>query len=97
MHLCKVTGTIVATRKDERFRPSKLLIVHPVDTEGALQGHRDMLALDPGYGAGVGDFVLIAREGAVVEQLMGDVTPANVIILGVVDNWSCEQFPDAAP
>lgn len=88
MHLCKVTGTIVATRKDARFRPSKLLIVHPVDSEGVLKGKQDMLALDPGYGAGMDDYVLVAREGAVVEQLLGESAPANVIILGVVDSWT---------
>ncbi len=91
MFLCKVTGTVVATRKQEAFRPAKLLVVQRVDAQGALEGDRDMLALDPRYGAGVGDYVLVAREGAVVAQLMqaGDVS-ANVIIVGVVDDWSYE-------
>lgn len=95
MFLCKVTGTVVSTRKSERFRPAKLLIVHRVDTEGYLIGSRDMLALDPKFDAGVGDYVLVAKEGAVVAQLMDggdeeapDGTPANVIIIGVVDDWS---------
>ncbi len=91
MYLCKVTGTIVASRKDETFRDGKLLIVHPVDVLGELEGEKDMLAIDPGYGAGKGDVVLVAREGAVVRQLMKkDKVPANVIILGVVDNWTRE-------
>ncbi|MCH8276237.1 MAG: ethanolamine utilization protein EutN [Bacteroidetes bacterium] len=91
MYLCKVTGTIVASRKDETFRGSKLLIVHPVDVLGDLEGEQDMLAIDPGYGAGTGDVVLVAREGAVVRQLMNkDAVPANVIILGVVDDWTYE-------
>jgi ethanolamine utilization protein EutN len=88
MQLCKVTGTIVSTRKEEALRPAKLLIVHPVDLAGMPVGKKDMLALDPRYGAGVGDFVLVAREGDVVTQLMGsDGVPANVIVLGVVDEW----------
>jgi ethanolamine utilization protein EutN len=90
MMLCKVTGTVVATRKREEFRRAKLLVVHPVDTEGAEAGNRDMLALDPQYGAGIGDYVLVAREGAVVEQLLDGPTPANVVVLGVVDDWSYE-------
>ena len=91
MYLCKVTGTIVSSRKDEHFRDGKLLIVHPVDGLGDLDGEKDMLAIDPGYGAGLGDVVLVAREGAVVRQLMkNDDVPANVVILGVVDNWSYE-------
>jgi len=37
------------------------------------------------------DVVIVAKEGSVVKQLMraGEV-PANVIILGVVDDWSAE-------
>jgi len=91
MQLCRVTGTIVSTRKEEPLRSGKLLIVHPVDTLGDLDGELDMLAMDPGYGAGVDDIVVVAREGAAVQQLMkaSDV-PANVIILGVVDEWSAE-------
>lgn len=97
MFLCKVTGTVVSTRKNERFRTAKLLIVHRTDTEGNLIGSRDMLALDPKFDAGVGDVVLVAKEGAVVAQLMDDTTkgapdatPANVIIIGVVDDWALE-------
>jgi microcompartment protein CcmK/EutM len=97
MFLCKVTGTVVSTRKSERFRPAKLLIVHRVDSEGQLVGSRDMLALDPKFDAGVGDYVLVAKEGAVVAQLMDDAakgapeaTPANVIITAVVDDWALE-------
>ena len=56
-----------------------------------LDGELDMLAIDPGYGAGVDDVVIVAREGAVVKQLMNSSdVPANVIILGVVDGWSAE-------
>lgn len=91
MVLCKVTGTIVSSQKDESFRNGKLLIVHPVDVFGELDGVKDMLALDPGFGAGPDDVVLVAREGAVVRQLMNrDKIPANVVILGVVDNWTYE-------
>jgi len=88
MILCKVTGTVVAPRKDVRFRTSKMLIVHPVDAHGDLDGVKDMLALDPGYGAGIDDIVLVAKEGAVAAQLLGTDAPANVVILGVVDSWA---------
>ena len=92
MFLCRVTGTIVATQKQEAFRPAKLLVVHRITAEGTLEDTADMLALDPGYSAGVGDVVLVAREGAVVEQLMErSGVPANVIIVGVVDDWTYEN------
>lgn len=91
MQLCRVTGTIVSSRKAPSFKDGKLLIVHPIDTLGDLEGEMDMLAIDPGYGAGVDDVVIVAKEGAVVRQLMRkEDVPANVIILGVVDDWSAE-------
>jgi microcompartment protein CcmK/EutM len=91
MQLCKVTGTIVSSRKATALSDGKLLIVHPIDPTGSMVGDMDMLAIDPGHGAGVDDVVLVAKEGSVVRQLMGrDDVPANVIILGVVDDWSAE-------
>ena len=97
MFLCRVTGTVVATRKHESLRRAKLLIVEVIDTTGDLAGGRDHLALDPGYGAGVGDTVLVAREGAVVSQIMdGADVPANVIVLGVVDDWDA-RGDESAP
>ncbi len=92
MYLCKVTGTVVATRKQESLRPAKLLVVHQVDEHGeVLAEAKEMLALDPKYGAGIGDYVLVVREGKAVAQLMGSETfSANVVIVGVVDDWSYE-------
>jgi len=87
MILCKVTGTVTAPQKDVRFEGSKLLVVQPVDTDGELMPAPDLLALDPKFDAGVDDYVLVAYEGAVVEQLMGGETPSNVIVVGVVDKW----------
>ena len=85
MFLCQVTGTVVATQKQEAFRPAKLLVVHKVDQHGALlPDAKEMLALDPRFGAGVGDYVLVVREGKAVAQVMevDDIISANVIIVG---------------
>ena len=92
MHLCKVTGTAVATRKNPSFQTAKLLVVHPLSDDGRLRGAKDMLALDPGFGAGIGDVVLVAKQGQVVHQIMeDDSVPANVIVVGVVDDWEVES------
>lgn len=81
----------MSSRKDVTFRDGKLLVVHPIDSIGDFDGEIDMLAIDPGYGAGMGDTVLVAKEGSIVRQLMsGKDVPANVIILGVVDAWSTQ-------
>ncbi len=90
MYLCKVTGTVTSTHKDQRFVGSKLLVVQPVDKQGNLTDEPDMLALEPNLDAGVGDYVLVAKEGAAVQQVYNEELPANVVILAVVDNWSIE-------
>ena len=94
MHLCKVTGSVVATRKHERLRRAKLLLVRRVGLDGEVRPDAaEEVALDPKFDAGVGDLVMTAKQGTVVQQLMdADLssgeqrTPANVIIVAVVDD-----------
>ncbi|HYE96569.1 MAG TPA: EutN/CcmL family microcompartment protein [Rubricoccaceae bacterium] len=95
MHLCRVTGTVVSTQKSARLRPTKLLLVRRLGLDGVvLPAAAEEVALDPGLDAGVGDAVLVAKEGAVVAQLFDrgqpegtPPTPANVVIVAVVDTW----------
>ncbi len=89
MTLCKVTGTIVSSQKNENLNAYKLLIVQPIDLDGKAIG-RDMLAIDQ-VDAGVGDTVLVIQEGASAQQLLKrkDV-PVHTIIVAVVDGLSVE-------
>ncbi len=90
MRLCRVTGTVTASQKDQRLASAKLLIVQPIGLDKSLLDEADSLALDPKFGAGVGDIVLVAHEGAAAAQVMDNTPlPANVIVLGVVDGWDC--------
>lgn len=99
MYLCKVTGTVVATQKHERLRRSKLLLVRRLGLDGLLLPNTaEEIALDPTCDAGVGDIVLTAKQGTVVQQLMDtDLgpdeprTPANVIIIAVVDDMAMAE------
>lgn len=90
MILCKVTGTIVSTQKNETLNEYKLLIVQPIDLEGKALG-RDMLAIDR-VDAGVGDTVLVIQEGAGAQQILQrkDV-PVHTIIVAVVDGLNVES------
>ena len=90
MTLCKVTGTIVSTQKNENLKEYKLLIVQPIDLDGKPIG-RDMLAIDQ-VDAGVGDTVLCLQEGAGAQQILKrkDV-PVHTIIVAVVDGISVES------
>ncbi len=84
MTLCKVTGTIVSTQKNQTLKEYKILIVQPVNVNGAPIG-KDILAIDT-VDAGVGDTVLIIQEGAGAQQALGrkDV-PVHTVIVAVVD------------
>lgn len=89
MTLCKVTGTLVATQKNENLREYKLLIVQPIDLDGKLIG-RDVIAIDQ-VDAGVGDTVLIIQEGAGAQQMLKRTdVPVHSVVVAVVDGMSIE-------
>jgi microcompartment protein CcmK/EutM len=86
MLLCKVKGNLVATQKNEHLVGHKLLLVHRIDLEGNLIGEKDMISLDL-IDAGIGDTVLIAKEGDAVQQILGHKNaPVNTIIIAIVDD-----------
>ena len=100
MHLSRVTGSVVATQKAARLHGHRLLTVERIGLEGEPTGRPEDVALDPGLDAGEGDIVLVAKEGAVVADLFdrqldaGDLaTPANVVIVAIVDDWTTDTAP----
>ncbi|MBX5481355.1 MAG: EutN/CcmL family microcompartment protein [Myxococcaceae bacterium] len=85
MNLCKVLGPVVATAKHPAFEGRKLLVVQPLDEAQRPVG-RSFLAVDHTSCAGVGDTVLVMREGNGVRQVLGDkMLPIRSLIVGVVD------------
>ncbi len=69
MILADVIGTIVMTVKHEAFDGEKLLAVQPLDETGKANG-AVILAIDRAQ-AGVGDRVLVLREGSGIRQIVG--------------------------
>ncbi len=93
MYLARVSGTVVATQKLGPLAGQRLLVVRKIGLGGEALGATEDVALDPGLDAGLDDVVLVAKEGAVVATLLdgdrdGLPTPANVVIVAVVDEWS---------
>jgi microcompartment protein CcmK/EutM len=88
MILCKVLGPVVSTEKHPAFAGLKLLVVQPVDEEGAHVG-KSFLAVDRAVQAGEGDTVLVLREGTGIRQLFGvplaGKLPIRSCIVGIVD------------
>ena len=83
MLLARVTGTVVATRKDERLVSNKLLVVRPVDPTGKAEGSY-LVAVDT-VDAGVGETVLIV-SGSSARMASGlKDCPVDAAIVGIVD------------
>jgi microcompartment protein CcmK/EutM len=84
MFIAEVIAPVVATEKHAFFQGRKLLVVKEVLPDGSL-GERTMVALDYGP-SGVGDRVLVARNGGAVDDVVGlKDCPANVVIVAHVD------------
>ncbi len=85
MTIAEVTGEVVSTVKNAEFKGHKLLLVRNRDLEGGLMDG-EYIALDS-VDAGIGDRVLINREGGSARLLLGnDRIPVQAVIVGVIDD-----------
>ena len=86
MFVAKVVGNVWATRKHERLKCAKMLLVRPVDPGLRKSMGEPVLALDCHVGAGPGDLVLVMDEGSSARQILKDPkAPVRTIVCGVVD------------
>ena len=86
MFLAKVSGNVVSTQKNEYLKSNKLLLVKRIDLQGNYLNDKDEIALDF-IDAGIGDTVLVVKEGAAVQQILGHKkAPVNIMIVAVVDD-----------
>ncbi len=93
MKICRVTGDVVSTIKYELFESEKLLIVQPLDLTGEPAG-ADMIAFDI-VSAGIGDIVLVLREGGAAAQLLGKPKlPAHCVVVAVIDKMDFQEKPE---
>jgi microcompartment protein CcmK/EutM len=86
MILARVKGNVVSTHKNQYLVGHKLMLVRPIDLEGNYTGKKDYIALD-NIDSGIGDIVLVVKEGAAVQQILGNSdTPVNMMITCIVDD-----------
>lgn len=83
MILGKVAGTVVATRKDEKLRGKKLLVVKLLDLDSG-QLHDYCVSVDT-VGAGIGETVIVV--GGSSARMASGLTdhPVDSSIVGIVD------------
>jgi ethanolamine utilization protein EutN len=85
MILAKVVGTVVTTISHPSFDNHRLLVVQPLFTEGE-KADEDFIAVDNTQ-AGIGDTVLINREGGGARQVLNDPDACIIsVIVGIIDS-----------
>lgn len=85
MILGKVVGTVVTTISHRDYKNRKLLVVQPLALENEV-GDEDFIALDSTH-AGIGDTVLVNREGSGARQVLGNPDACVIsVIVGIVDS-----------
>ena len=87
MLIARVIGTLVSTIKHPAFHGHKLLLVQPMHLRGKDE-EEAFVAIDAAH-AGVGDQVLVMREGNSARQIVGDdEAPIISVVVGVLDSVS---------
>ncbi len=85
MILAKVVGTVVTTISHADYKNRRLLVVQPL-AFGAEEPEGDFIALDASQ-AGIGDTVLINREGNGARQVLKNPDACVMsVIVGIVDS-----------
>jgi microcompartment protein CcmK/EutM len=85
MILAKVVGTVVATIRHRDYRDRRMLVVQPLSLEGEPPDE-DFIAVDATH-AGIGDTVLINREGSGARQVLRNPDACVIsVIVGIVDS-----------
>lgn len=84
MFLARIAGTITSTIKHDAYASTKLMIVQPITPDGDDTGD-SLVAVDT-VGTGVGEQVLVIRQGVAAAQVLNiDRPPIRSVIVGVVD------------
>ena len=92
MILGKVVGTIVTTISHAHYKNRRLLVVQPLIMDGdSIAPEDDFIALDNTQ-AGIGDTVLVNREGNGARQALKIPDGCVIsVIVGIVDSVHLEQ------
>ena len=99
MHLAKVVGTVVATRKDPRLEGKKLLVVSPLTPEeverGAstvpVAGNANYLVAVDTVSAGFRETVMIVQGSSARMAATCKDCPVDTAIVGIVDTVELDR------
>ncbi len=89
MITCKVLGSVVCTRKDEKLVGTKLLVVQPISLDNQAPDGKSLVAVDT-VGAGEGEIVLVVSGSSARQTTKTQNTPVDAVIMGIVDSIELE-------
>ena len=85
MHLGRVAGTLVASRKEELLEGMKFLVVRQLGVDNEETGGY-VVAVDA-VGAGVDEVVLYASGSSARQTVLTKDKPCDAVIMAIVDTW----------
>ena len=84
MIIARVIGNVVSTIKHPAYQDQKLFLVAPMHLKGQMEDTA-FVAIDKAH-AGIGDVVLVLREGNGARQIIQNKdAPIISVIVGVLD------------
>jgi ethanolamine utilization protein EutN len=97
MHVGRVVGTLVATRKDESLVGMKLLIVQPLNLK--LQPEGGPRIMVDTVGSGVGEVVMFTAGTAARNAVKNAAAAMDAAIVGIVDHFEVDSqwLEDVSP
>ena len=85
MHLGRVAGTLVASRKEELLEGMKFLVVRQLNVDNEETGGY-VVAVDA-VGAGVDEVVMYASGSSARQTALTKDKPCDAVIMAIVDTW----------
>ncbi len=83
MHLARVIGSVVATRKEEELEGLKFLLLEHADPKGA--GRDSFVVAVDAVGAGAGDLVMYASGSSARQTTVTKDRPVDATVMAIVD------------
>jgi ethanolamine utilization protein EutN len=87
MQICRVKGNVWATRKEEKLKGQKFLIVTQVDERQKETGP-PFVAVD-NVGAGTGELVLVTF-GSSARKVLEESLPIDAAVVGIIDSMDID-------
>lgn len=84
MHLGRIIGTVVATRKDEKLVGTKLMITQPLNID--LEPKSEPIIAVDTVGAGIGELILFVTGTASRIAAKKMDAPIDAAIVAIVDD-----------